>query len=127
VCVCVCGVVCVCVCVCVCVWCVCVTCGSRGGDQKSVLSEFLSCSLPLIGNLEMELRVLHLDPQKQEAVFLTGCSLSRHDLKARPHSNTLPPIRPHLLIVPLPMVQSFEHESKGTISVQTTTPCIKGL
>ena len=52
----------------------------------------------------------------------TGSSLSIGDLKAYPHNDTLPPTRPHLLIVPLPMGQAFKHMSLwGAIPIQTTT------
>jgi hypothetical protein len=47
--------------------------------------------------LEKELRVLHLDQQAAESMCHTGCSLSTGYLKAHPHSDTLLPIRPHLL------------------------------
>ena len=41
--------------------------------------------------------------RNQEVKYITGHSLSIGDLKARPHSGTLPPTRPHLLLVPLPV------------------------
>jgi hypothetical protein len=41
----------------------------------------------------------------------SGQSLSIGDLKAHPHSSTLPITRPHLLIVPLSMGQAFKHMS----------------
>ena len=51
-----------------------------------------------------ELVVLHLDLQTaEETVCHTECSLSKRDLKAHFHSDTFPPTRSHLLIVPLPM------------------------
>ena len=42
------------------------------------------------------------------------CAMLRHslgtgNLKALPHSDTLPPSRSHLIIVPLPMGQAFKH------------------
>jgi hypothetical protein len=46
-----------------------------------------------------ELRVLHLVPKANWRRMI-----SRHweeSLKAHPHSDTLPPTRPHLLVVPL--------------------------
>ena len=46
-----------------------------------------------------ELRVLHLVPK---AVSL------EEGLKAHPHSDTLPPTRPYLLIVPLPGPNIFK-------------------
>ena len=39
----------------------------------------------------------------------TGLSLSIGDLRARPHSDILPPVRSHLLVVLLPMGQAFKH------------------
>jgi hypothetical protein len=42
--------------------------------------------------------------------FYTGWSLSIGDLKAHPHSDTLPTLtRPYFLIVPFPMGQAFKH------------------
>ena len=66
--------------------------------------------------LRKELRVLHLDLQAAEGDCLPHkCSMSIGDLKARLHSDTLPPIKPHPfqqgLIVPLPMGQAFQHRS----------------
>ena len=62
---------------------------------------------------EKELRVLRLNPQAMgSGLCHTRCSLSIRDLKACPHSDTLPPTRPHLLIVPLPL---------GAIFFQTST------
>jgi hypothetical protein len=50
------------------------------------------------GSNRKSLRVLHLDRQAAEAtVHHTGRSLSIGDFKARPHSDTLPPTRLHLL------------------------------
>jgi hypothetical protein len=40
--------------------------------------------------------------------FYTRQSLSLGDLKAHPHSDTPPPTRPHLLVVPLPVGQAFK-------------------
>ena len=44
-----------------------------------------------------KLRVLHLDLQAAEGDWVTRCSLSIGNLKARSHSDTLPSTRPHLL------------------------------
>ena len=49
--------------------------------------------------------------QQKETVCHTGTSLSIYDLKDHPHNGTLPPTRPHPLIVPLPMDQTFKHMS----------------
>jgi len=49
--------------------------------------------------LEKEMRFLHLDPSAHRRLVLL-CS-QEEGLKAQPHSDTLPPIRPHLLIAPL--------------------------
>ena len=38
-----------------------------------------------------------------------------------PYSDTFPPTRPYLLIVPLPMGQAFKHRVDGAIPIQTTT------
>ena len=52
-----------------------------------------------------------------ETVCHTGNSLSIGDLKANPHSGTLPPTRPHLPIVPSIQTQ----ESMGALPIKTTT------
>ena len=41
--------------------------------------------------------------QQKETVYHTRCSLNIGDIKTHPHSDILPPIRPHLLIAALPM------------------------
>jgi hypothetical protein len=46
--------------------------------------------------LEKELKVLHLDEQAARSEYYTRPGLSIIDLKAPPHSDTLPPTRPHL-------------------------------
>ena len=51
------------------------------------------------------------DVVQKGIVCYTGHSLSIGDSKACPHSDTLPPTRPHLLIVPLPKGQAFKHMS----------------
>jgi hypothetical protein len=53
-----------------------------------------------------DLRVLHLD----KAVARRDCLIGSQEdgLKAHPHSDTLPPTRPHLLIVPLPGPSIFK-------------------
>ena len=69
-----------------------------------------------------ELRVLHLDAKaaegncplwavRRELRFHTGQSLSRGDLRAHLHSDTLPSTWPHLLIVKLSVGQAFKHRS----------------
>jgi hypothetical protein len=57
----------------------------------------------------------------KETVFHTGWSLCIGDFKAGPHSDILPPTKPHLLIMPLPMGQALKDQSMGTIPIQTTT------
>ena len=58
-------------------------------------------------------RLLHLDPKtaRERLSFHTGQSMSIGDLKAQPHSDTFPPTRSHLLIVPLLVGQAFKHMS----------------
>ena len=66
--------------------------------------------------------------QQKETVYHIGSSLSIGDLKAHPHSDTLHPTRPYLLIVPLPMGQAFKHMSlcrEGGKPIQTTTTVFK--
>jgi hypothetical protein len=59
-----------------------------------------------------KLRVLHPDPQAAEGDWVhTEYSLSIGDLKARFHRDTVPPARPHLLKVPVPMGQTLERMS----------------
>jgi hypothetical protein len=64
-----------------------------------------------------ELRILHLNQKavRRRLEFHTGWSLSIGNLKAHSHSDTLPPTRPHLLLVPAipcgPRIQI--HESIG--------------
>ena len=60
----------------------------------------------------LELRELHLAGSRKLTDCHTEGSLSKRDLKACLHSDTLPPTRPHLLIVPLPI---------GDIFIQTAT------
>ena len=66
------------------------------------------------------LRVLHFDPKaarrrlfsagsQEKTILGTGQSLSIGDLKAHLHSDTLPPIRPRLLIVPPPHGHAFKY------------------
>jgi hypothetical protein len=60
-----------------------------------------------------ELRVLHLDPEasSRKLSFHSAQNLSIKTSKPTPHSETLPPTRPHPLIAPLPMGQAFKHRS----------------
>jgi hypothetical protein len=51
------------------------------------------------GMAQEELRVLH--PHLKVSRSLTFRELRESSLKSHPHSSTLPPTRPHLLIVPL--------------------------
>jgi len=57
-----------------------------------------------------EQRILQPCPKRarRRMEFHTGQSLSIGDLKAHPHSDTLPPTRPHPLIVPLSTGQAYE-------------------
>jgi hypothetical protein len=55
--------------------------------------------------LQKELRVLHLDPWAAGDCSHSGCSWNIGNLKAHPHSNTLPPTTPYFLIVPFPMAK----------------------
>ena len=74
----------------------------HGGKHSSVQAAMV---------LEMEPRVLHLIHRQQKTVCLTWHSLSIYDFKACPHSDALLPTRPHLIIAPLPMGQTFKHIS----------------
>ena len=71
-----------------------------------------------------EPRILHLDPKapRRRLSFHTGQSLNIESLKAHSHSDTLPPTRPHLPVVPLPVGQALKHESMGLKPSQTTKP-----
>jgi hypothetical protein len=53
--------------------------------------------------LEKEPRVLYLDPK---AIRRRLTLIDWVELQAQPHKDALPPIRPHFLIVPLPMSQA---------------------
>ena len=60
------------------------------------------------------LRVLHLGPQaarRSLASLHTSENLSMGDHKALPNSDTLPPTRLYLPIMPFPMEQAFKHMS----------------
>jgi hypothetical protein len=73
------------------------------------------------GDMVLEkLRVLHCDLKaakrrlssacSQEVLFHMGQSLSRGgDLKTHSHPDKHPPTRPHLLILQLPMGQTFKY------------------
>jgi hypothetical protein len=58
-------------------------------------------------DIVQELRVLHL-VSKTNRRRLASRQLGRRSLKAHPHSDTLPPTKPHLLIVPLPRPSIFK-------------------
>jgi hypothetical protein len=70
--------------------------------------------------LEKELRVLHLylkatkrrlssSGNQEETLTPRWPEFKHRHLKNHPHSDTLPPTRPHLLIEPLPKGQGFKH------------------
>jgi hypothetical protein len=50
-----------------------------------------------------------IQSQQNGTVCHTEVSLNIGHLKVHPHSNTSTPIRPYLLISPLPMVQALKH------------------
>lgn len=58
-----------------------------------------------------KLRVLHLDWKavRRRLCSTLGGAWIQETSKPGPHSDTLPPTRPHLLIVPFPMGQAFRH------------------
>ena len=64
--------------------------------------------------LEEYLRVLHLADNKKSTDSHTKGNLSIRDLKARLHNDPLPPTRPRLPVVPIPL---------GTTFFQTTAGC----
>jgi hypothetical protein len=66
-----------------------------------------------------ELRVLHFDLQVAEGNCMTRGSLSIYNLKAHPHSDTLPPTRPHLLKKATP--PNSATPGGGGKPIQTTT------
>jgi hypothetical protein len=61
--------------------------------------------------VQKDSRVLHLDLKaaRRRLESQTGRSLNIGDVKVCPYSDTLPPVRPHVLIVPLLMSQAFKH------------------
>jgi hypothetical protein len=67
-----------------------------------------------------ELGVLHLHP-KEARSRLTSRQLGGGSLKAHPHSDTLPPTRPRLLIVPLP--GPFVFKPPQTLSQRISNMC----
>jgi hypothetical protein len=57
-------------------------------------------------------KVLHLDPKAAEGDRVPqSVELEHRSPQSLSHSGALPPTRPHLLIVPLPMDQAFKHVS----------------
>ena len=69
--------------------------------------------------LEKELRVLYLDLKSTgDWICFTLGVACVYDFKICLHSDTLPPTRPHLLIMPLPVGQAFTHESVGAIPIK---------
>ena len=74
------------------------------------------------GILLEELTGLHRHLQGAKGDCIVGHSLSIGDLKARPHGDTLPLTRPHLLTVLLPLGQVFKHMSLwGAKPIQNTS------
>jgi hypothetical protein len=69
-----------------------------------------------------ELRVLHLVP-KTNRKRLASRHLEERPLKANPHSETLPPAKPHLLIVAFPGPSIF----KSPHIVKVFPPIMKSL
>ena len=65
-----------------------------------------------------ELRVPYLVP-KAVMSRLTSRQLGGRSLKAHPHSDTLPPTRPHVLIVLFPGPNIFKPPQIGNASYQT--------
>jgi hypothetical protein len=59
--------------------------------------------------LEKELRVLCLDPKEARRLSLGRSGAEEETFKAHPYSDTLPPTRPHLLIVSLSMGQAYSN------------------
>jgi hypothetical protein len=79
-----------------------------------------------------KLRVLHLDTKvarrklsssgnQEEQLFYTGLSLSTGGLKACLHNDKLPPTRPHLLIVPLPMGQGYSNDHRQPTRIRVNS------
>jgi hypothetical protein len=74
-----------------------------------------------------ESRVLQLDPKatrrrlisagkQDEALFYTEWCLSTKSPQSQPHTDTLPPTRPHLPKVPLSMGQTFKPPHRWNVS-----------
>ena len=63
----------------------------------------------------LELRMLHIAGNSKSIESHTEGRLSKRDLKAHSHSNTLPPTRSYFLIVQLPLEVTI---------IQTITPTI---
>lgn len=67
--------------------------------------------------LEKELRVLHLNLPTTGNELCFGNSLSIYET----HSDTVPPTRPSLLMMPLPKSQASKTCVCGGLPIQTTT------
>jgi hypothetical protein len=78
-------------------------CYHHGGKQGSTPADIM---------LE-ELTVLHLDLKaaKRRLSYIRQSLSTRRPLEAHPHSDILPPTRPHLLVGPLPRGQAFKYRS----------------
>jgi hypothetical protein len=88
---------------------------NHGGKNGSIHADMV---------LKKELRVLHLDlkiPRRR----LSSSGSQEEALKARSHSDTLPPTRPHLLIVPLAVghIYSNYHTLINTLCLTLPSPC----
>lgn len=67
------------------------------------------------------LRVLHLSGNRKSTNMLGGILSIGGTLKAHPHSGTIPPTKPYLLVVPLPM------KLWGPMDIQATTDGLSEL
>ena len=75
----------------------------------SVTRSLAMCRQPWCGRSFKKFYILICRQNRREAVYHTGCNLSVGDIKACPHSDTLPPTRSYLLIVSLHMSQALKH------------------
>ena len=66
-------------------------------------------------DMVLELRVLHLAGRRNSTDGHTEGSLSKRDLKARPHSDTLLPTRSHLLVMLLSLWEPFSFKPPQSI------------
>lgn len=77
----------------------------------SVISASIAAFMVFLEFLSWLLRVIDSNQFPKECVGIGRGGEEREDLNVHLHSDTLPLIRPHLLIAPLSLGQAFKHMS----------------